>query len=78
MENFDFQIWYKPKPEEIKGRLEIQNNNQKSITEFNEIIQKTREYLDYLEEHYNNVQKAWKIIQDKCKDMPFIYDDFQF
>jgi hypothetical protein len=37
-------------------------------------IDKTRDYLDYIEEHYNNVQKAWKIIQEKCKDMPFIYD----
>ena len=24
-----------------------------------ELIQKTREYLDYVERHYNNVQKAW-------------------
>jgi len=39
-------------------------------------IQKTREYLDYLENHYNNVQKAWSILQDKCKHMNFIYDDF--
>ena len=25
-------------------------------------IQKFREYLDYVERHYNNVQKAWKLI----------------
>ena len=37
-----------------------------------------REYLDYIEEHYDNVQKAWKIIQEKCSDMKFIYDDFSF
>ena len=36
------------------------------------------EYLDYIEEHYNNVQEAWKIINDKCqnKGFRFIYDDF--
>jgi hypothetical protein len=43
-----------------------------------EKIQKFREYLDYIEEHYNNVQKAWKLINDKCKrkGFRFIYDDF--
>ncbi len=41
-------------------------------------IRKTREYLDYLEEHYLNVQKAWKEIQDKCKDMRFVWDDYFF
>ena len=40
-----------------------------------ELIQKTREYLDYIEEHYNNVEKAWGIIREKCVDMPFIQDD---
>jgi len=43
-------------------------------------IQKIREYLDYVEEHYNNVQKAWRIVQEKCngKDFPFLYDDHLF
>jgi len=41
-------------------------------------IIKMKEYLDYIEEHYDNVQKAWKIIQDKCKDMKIIYDDYEF
>lgn len=41
-----------------------------------EKIKKTREYLDYLEEHYNNVQKAWAELQEKCKDMRFIWDDY--
>lgn len=40
-----------------------------------EYIQKTREYLDYLERHIRNVQKAWEEIQDKCKDEYFVYDD---
>ena len=47
-------------------------NNMKTL----DIIQKTREYLDYLEEHIVNVEKAWKEMQVKCKDMRFIYDDF--
>lgn len=37
-----------------------------------EKIRKTREYLDYLERHYNNVQDAWKLLQEKCSDMEFI------
>jgi hypothetical protein len=43
-----------------------------------EQIKKFRDYLDYIEEHYNNVQTAWKLIQDKCKNMHFIYDDNLF
>ena len=43
-----------------------------------ETIQKTREYLDYIEEHVNNAQKAWNELQNKCKDMKFIYDDYVF
>lgn len=41
-------------------------------------INKFREYLDYIEEHYNNVQKAWILINEKCKNkgFRFIYDDF--
>lgn len=43
-----------------------------------EKINKFREYLDYVERHYNNVQKAWKLINDKCKGkgFRFLYDDF--
>lgn len=43
-----------------------------------EKIQKFREYLDYVERHYDNVQKAWKEVQDKCSDMRFIHDDYVF
>jgi len=43
-----------------------------------EYINKTREYLDYLEDHIRNVEKAWKILQDKCKNFKFIYDDGSF
>lgn len=43
-------------------------------------IQKFREYLDYFERHYDNVQKAWALIQEKCakKNPRFLYDDFVF
>lgn len=42
------------------------------------LIQKTREYLDYVERHIRNVEKAWAEIQEKCKDLPVIYDDCRF
>jgi hypothetical protein len=43
-----------------------------------ETIKRTRDYLDYIEEHYNNVQKAWFILKDKCWDMDFIKDRDKF
>lgn len=43
-----------------------------------EKIQKFREYLDYVERHYDNVQKAWISIQINCGDMRFVYDDYVF
>lgn len=45
-----------------------------------ETIEATRSYLDYIREHYNNVQKAWVIIQDRCKDkgFAFLYDNYRF
>lgn len=36
-----------------------------------ERIKKFREYLDYIERHYNNVQNAWSLIQQKCKGQSF-------
>lgn len=41
-------------------------------------LNKFREYIDYIEEHYYNVQKSWELVQVKCKDMHFIYDDNLF
>lgn len=45
-----------------------------------EEIIKAREYLLYIEEHYNNVQNAWKIIKENCDGVgfDFIDDDFKF
>lgn len=39
-----------------------------------EKIKKFREYLDYIEEHYNNVQKAWALVREKCADFDFVKD----
>lgn len=41
-------------------------------------INKTREYLNYLEKHYNNVQKAWIFIKSKCPndEFRFLFDDY--
>ena len=36
-----------------------------------EKIQKFREYLDYIERHYKNVQIAWQLINEKCKGKGF-------
>lgn len=41
-------------------------------------IAKFREYLDYVERHYDNVQKAWEEVKEKCKDMHFIHNDFTY
>lgn len=41
-------------------------------------IEKTREYLDYLESHINNVLKAWEVLKRTCKDMRFVWDDYYF
>lgn len=45
-----------------------------------EKIQKFREYLDYIEEHYNNVQKAWALVKDKCPNnkFRFLHDDYVY
>ena len=39
-------------------------------------IKKNKEYLDYIQEHYMNVQAAWKEMNIKCKNESFIYDQF--
>ena len=36
------------------------------------LVQKTREYLDYVERHIKNVNKAWEVVQEKCADMWFV------
>ena len=43
-----------------------------------ELIAKTREYLDYIEEHVLNVQKAFEIANDKWKNDSIIYDDWKW
>ena len=48
------------------------------IIKTNDVIFKTREYLNYIEEHYKNVVDSWILLQEKCKDMSFISDDFRY
>ena len=43
-----------------------------------ELINKTSEYLEYVEDHVKNVQKAWEVLKKKCHDMRFIWDDFYY
>jgi len=38
----------------------------------------TRDYFNYIQEHIMNVQNAWAILELKCKDEKFIYDDFEY
>ena len=57
----------------IKKILNNKINNE--YTPMQDKINKTRDYLDYIEKHYHNVQKAWRLVQNTCSDMKFISDD---
>ena len=48
------------------------------MSEFKAKLNKTREYLDYLEEHYDNVQKAFKEAIPKWYDEEVIYEEYLF
>lgn len=39
-------------------------------------IDKTREYLDYLEDHLNNIAKAFQEVSEACDGMAWVGDDF--
>jgi hypothetical protein len=41
-------------------------------------IESTRKYLEYLENHLNNIEKAWDIVKESCKDMHMICDDYLY
>ena len=41
-------------------------------------IDKFREYLDYTEEHLNNVNKAFEEVSQACATMPMIGDDYSW
>jgi len=43
-----------------------------------EIAEKVQEYNNYIREHRANVLKAWKQMQEKCKDEQVCYDDFWY
>lgn len=39
-------------------------------------IEAIRAYCDYIERHLRNVESSWKLLQERCKDMRFVYDDY--
>lgn len=43
-----------------------------------EYIKQTRAYCNYLEEHFNNIVKAFDEVNSKCKHLPFFVDDFNY
>jgi len=51
---------------------------EKGHMEADNYIQKTREYLDYLEEHIDNVRKAFCELSEVCRDMYWVSDDYQW
>jgi len=48
------------------------------MSKVKEKIAKFREYLDYIERHYDNVQRAWVLINEKCKGKGFRFLDDDF
>lgn len=43
-----------------------------------EYIKQTRAYCDYLEEHFNNIAKAFDEVYSACKQLNFFIDDCNF
>jgi len=41
-----------------------------------ECIDNTRKYLDYLEEHLNNIAKAFQEVSEACDGMAWVGDDY--
>ena len=41
-------------------------------------IDKTREYLDYLEKHINNIARAFQEVSEACDGMAWVGDDFSW
>lgn len=44
--------------------------------EAQKLIKKTREYLDYVDEHIENVRKAFIEVSDACNGMAWVSDDY--
>jgi len=43
-----------------------------------DVVNKTREYINYVEEHIKNVGIAWSAVCENCQDMRFVYDDYVY
>ena len=41
-------------------------------------VKETRAYLDYIEEHINNIEKAYMEVSEKCKDLENISKNFSW
>jgi len=38
----------------------------------------TQLYLDYLKTHLENIEKAFRLVESKCKDLQVFYDDYLY
>lgn len=47
-------------------------------TAYEELIQNTRLYIDYIDDHYNNVQRAFRQLKLVFKDNPLIKNDWHY
>lgn len=43
-----------------------------------EYIKQTRAYCDYLEEHFNNIAKAFDEVAEACSDLLFFADNYDY
>lgn len=41
-----------------------------------ELVQTSRDYLDYVERHLNNVARAFEVVEQSCVGMKIIWDDY--
>jgi hypothetical protein len=41
-------------------------------------ILSTQLYLDYLKTHLENIEKAFRLVESKCKDLQVFYDDYLY
>ena len=44
----------------------------------NPVSIKIIEYVNYIENHRDNVFTSWRLLQEPCKNMNFIYDDYLY
>lgn len=52
--------------------------NEKIVMEGLGFVNQTRRYLDYLEKHLKHIARAWSIIEQGCRGMRFLSDDYAY